>query len=110
MKTKLSLAIAAVVALGLSASPAWAGEKEVTVKGDAKCAKCALKETDSCQTVIQTQKEGKKETYYVASNEVGKKFHHQVCQGEKKVVATGEVTEKNGKKEIKLTKIEPVTK
>ena len=44
------------------ASPTFAAEegKEVTIKGDAKCAKCALKETDKCQTVIQAEVDGKK--------------------------------------------------
>lgn len=33
------------------------GEKarERTIKGDARCGKCALKETDKCQNVIQVE-------------------------------------------------------
>ena len=90
------------------ATPALAADegKDVTVKGMAKCAKCALHEGDSCQTVIQTEKEGKKHTYYLASNDVAKNFHKNVCQGEKKVTATGTVKEVDGKKQFTVSKIE----
>ena len=44
--------------LALATSSFAADGKEVTVKGDGKCAKCALKETDECQNVIQTKEDG----------------------------------------------------
>src|ERR1043166_7275046 len=58
------------------ASPTFAAEegKEVTVKGDAKCAKCALKKTEKCQTVIQAEEDGKTVTYYLAQNKAAKAF------------------------------------
>lgn len=87
-------------------SPALAGDKEVSVSGEAKCAKCSMKEGDKCQTVIQTEaKNGKQETYYLADNQAAKDFHHDVCTGSKKVTATGTVKEVNGKKELTVTKI-----
>ena len=79
--------------------------KEVTIQGEAKCAKCSLHEGDKCQTVIQTKEEGKTVTYYVAQNDVAKGFHKEVCQDSKKVKATGKVVEEDGKKKLTLAKI-----
>jgi len=90
------------------ATPATAADegKDVKISGTAMCAKCALHESDSCQTVIQTEKGGKKHTYYLAKNDVAKNFHKTVCQGEKKVTATGTVKEVDGKQELTVSKIE----
>jgi hypothetical protein len=109
---KLSLLIAGIGVLGLLglATPSMAADtgKELSITGDAKCAKCALKETDKCQTVIQTEAEGKKVTYYLADNKVAKDFHMKVCKETKKVKATGTVKEVGGKEQLTLTKIEVV--
>jgi len=89
------------------AIPALADDKVVTITGDGKCAKCALKETDSCQNVIQTETDGKKVTYYLAKNDVSNAFHKKnLCEDTKKVTATGTVKEVNGKQELTVTKIE----
>ncbi len=111
MKKLLLTSIAGIMLLAL-AVPAFAGEKgaekERTITGEAQCAKCGLKESDKCQTVIQAEnKKGKKITYYVADNEVAKGFHHEVCQGTKKVTATGTVKKVDGKEMLTLSKIEP---
>jgi DNA/RNA endonuclease YhcR with UshA esterase domain len=81
-------------------------DKEVTIKGDAKCAHCALNEGTKCQTIIQTEKDGKKETYYLTENDVAKKFHADVCKETKKVEAKGVVTKVDGKNQLKVSKIE----
>ena len=101
--------IAGVVLLAL-ATPVFAAEtgKEVTIKGEAKCAKCALHETSKCQTVIQVNEGGKTVNYYLAKNDVSKNFHENVCTDAKKVTATGMVKEEGGKKEFVATKIELV--
>jgi len=89
------------------ATPTFAAEgKEVTIKGDAKCAKCALKETEKCQTVIQAEEDGKTVTYYLANNKTAKEFHENVCKEAKKATATGTVKEVDGKKQLMATKIE----
>lgn len=110
---KLSLLLTVVAGLAFCAwaIPASAAEegkgKEVTVKGEAKCAMCALHESDKCQTVIQTEaKNGKKVTYYLADNDVAKGFHENVCKAAKKVTATGTVKKVHGKEQLTLTKIE----
>jgi hypothetical protein len=90
------------------AAPAFAEDKEVTVTGEGKCAKCLLKEGDKCQTVIETKEEGKTVKYYVAANDVSKKFddNDYVCKEAKKVTATGTVKEVDGKKVLTASKIE----
>jgi RecG-like helicase len=116
MKINTVLAgLAGTLLLALTTStPAYAESdakagKEVTIKGEAKCAKCSLHEADKCQTVIQTKEAGKTVTYWVTQNDVAKDFHSEVCQESKKVKATGKVAEVDGKKQLTLAKITPVT-
>lgn len=90
-----------------TATPAVAAGKEVTIQGEAKCAKCSLHEADKCQTVIQTKEDGKTVTYYVTQNDVAKAFHKEICSDTKKVKATGKVEEVDGKKKLTLAKITP---
>lgn len=100
--------IAGLLLLAL-ATPAFAADtaKEKTISGEAKCAKCMLKETDKCQTVIQAQNEnGKLVNYYLAKNDVSNAFHQNVCQEAKRVTATGTVKKVNGKNELTVSKIE----
>jgi hypothetical protein len=114
---KASILIAAVAGLVLLAfsTPSFAAEsgkdKERKITGEAKCAKCALKEGDKCQTVIQTEnKKGKTVTYYLVDNDVSKAFHANVCKETKKVTATGTVKKVDGKNEFTVSKIELATK
>jgi len=95
--------ITGVLTLAL-ATPAFAAE--TTITGEGKCAKCSLKETDSCQNVIQTQEDGKTVNYYLAKNKISKDFHDNICKETKKVTATGTVKEVDGKKEFTASKIE----
>ena len=110
MKRTLAMLAGAAMLLTSTASQSWADDKEVTIKGDAKCAKCTLHEGDACKTVIQTKKEGKTQTYYLVENDVSKAFKEDVCETSKPVVATGKVKEADGKKELTLTKIEVAKK
>lgn len=100
--------ITSVAALMFAANTnnALANDKETTLSGDAKCAKCILKEGKECQTVIQVEKDGKTENYYVVENDVSKAFHDDVCHAAKKVTATGTVTKVDGKQQLTLSKIE----
>jgi hypothetical protein len=87
-----------------------AKQKEQTITGEAKCAKCMLHEGDKCKTVIQAEnKKGKMVTYYLVDNEVSKGFHEDVCAAAKKVTATGTIKKVDGKNEFTVTKID-VTK
>jgi hypothetical protein len=107
--SKLLTGIVAGLVLAALTAPAFAAEKgkETTITGEAKCAKCALKESAKCQTVIQTEgKDGKKVTYYLVNNDVAKAFHDNVCNGPKKVTATGTVKKVEDKHEFEVTKID----
>jgi hypothetical protein len=102
---RLMMALVAVLAL---AGFAFAGDdKDVTVSGKLVCAKCSLhvEGVSECQNVIQVTADGKTTNYYIAKNKVAEDFGH-VCKGEKSVVATGKVKEKDGKTWIDATKIE----
>src|SRR5688572_22834326 len=101
--------VAGLLMLAVATPPlamAAADEKAETIKGEGKCAKCALKETKECQNAIQVEKEGKKTTYYLVENKVSKDFHENLCKGSKKVTAVGSVKEVDGKKQLTATKIE----
>ena len=107
--SKLLTGIVAGLVLAALTVPAFAAEhgKEKTITGEAKCAKCALKEGSKCQTVIQTErKDGKKVTYYLVNNDVAKAFHDNICSAPKKATATGTVKKVDGKEEIEVTKID----
>lgn len=102
----LALSLLAI-ALTLPALAEDQKAKQVTLEGEGKCAKCALKEADKCQNAIQVKgKDGKTQTYYLADNELSKGFHKNLCSGPKPVKAEGTVKEANGKKELTVTKLE----
>jgi len=110
--TFLKSIVAGLLMLAVAA-PAFAaeGEKAETIKGEGKCGKCALKETEKCQNVIQVEKDGKKTTYYLvdkADSKISKDFHENLCKDTKKVTATGTVKEVDGKKQLTVTKLELV--
>lgn len=94
------------------ATPSFAAEpgaaQEKTITGEGKCGKCALKETEKCQNVIQVSEGSKKTTYYLVQNDISKEFHENLCKAAKKVKATGTVKEVDGKNEFTATKIELV--
>ena len=73
-----AMTTAAVLAWALSGTSALAKDKEVTIKGEAKCAMCMLHEGSSCKTVIQTSKSGKTTTYYLVDNDISKAFTEDV--------------------------------
>lgn len=101
-KLILSSLFAAVMAI-----PAMAGDAKL--EGEATCAKCTLKQTDSCQAAITViGADGKKETILADKNDTAKAFHKTICTDTVKVKAEGAITEKDGKKTIALSKIEEV--
>jgi len=79
--------------------------EEQTIKGEAVCTKCELHETDKCATAIRTKVDGKDVIYYAVDNDVAKKFHKSICQGRPRLLRRT-VKEKDGKKMIKLSKID----
>jgi Family of unknown function (DUF6370) len=103
MRKLLLLAAAGVLFSGLALVKADDDDKKVTITGDGMCAKCALKETKTCQNAVIVTKDGKKETYYLVHEGVSKKSHGSMgfCQATKddpiKVKVVGKVEKKDDK-------------
>jgi hypothetical protein len=104
----VALSAASLLIINSTRTYAEHDEKTVTITGEGKCAKCALKEADKCQNVIQTKEDGKTVTYYIAKNDIADKFHKNVCTSSKKVTAKGTVKDVNGKKELTVTDLKVV--
>ncbi len=106
MKTACSLVLGLAVMLALTLAVKAEEKKETTLKGTLTCAKCDLKKESKCMTVLVVT-DGDKETVYYLDDESGKKNHKAICTEPKKNVSvTGTVSEKDGKKTIKASKIE----
>ncbi|MBX9582355.1 MAG: hypothetical protein K2X87_18795 [Gemmataceae bacterium] len=106
---------AMIVAVVAVAAGVWvfepaarADDKEVKVKGTLVCGKCNLKETAKCSNVLQVKDGTKTVNYYLTDKGNGETYHEGVCGGDKveNVTVTGTVSEKDGKKTIKPTKVE----
>ena len=110
MRKVFPLLAVAVLFSGLTL--AFAAE-EITITGDAVCAKCALKETKTCQNTITVEKDGKKTTYYLEKNKVSNTAHSglKICTASKdepaKVTAKGTVKEEDGFKHKTAYEIKP---
>ena len=106
---KIARLLIALVAVASLAGVAAAGEetKTVTVTGKVVCAKCILKKADAkeCQNVLVAEVNGKSVEYYIADNKLSEEFGH-TCMGEKPVIATGTVSEKDGKTWITPTQMD----
>jgi hypothetical protein len=106
MKTKLAvmscLSALLVATATVLAVPAV---EPVTITGEGKCAKCALKAAEQCQNVIEARKDGKPVTYFLVENEVSKGFHGKLCKESRSVTATGTVKELDGKLYLTATKL-----
>jgi hypothetical protein len=103
MKVAWSLLFVLAAALFVVAN-VRADDKEVTLKGTITCAKCDLKEADKCHTVIKVSEDGKDVVYYF-DDAGSKKYHKKICQEAKKGEVTGTVSEKDGKKVVKVEKV-----
>jgi hypothetical protein len=101
---KTLLALALVLTVGFVALAEEKKEekgKAVTLKGTITCAKCDLKETKACATVIKT-----KDGVFFFDAKSGKKNHKAICTEPKEGSVTGVVSEKDGKKTITVSKVE----
>jgi hypothetical protein len=104
MRAAFTLVLALAIALCLVAG-AQAADKEVTLKGTITCAKCDLKVEKACATVIKVSEDGKDVVYYFDADS-GKKNHKTICQEAKEGTVTGTVSEKDGKKTVKVSKVD----
>lgn len=101
------VAISAVMLVAVLGMARGFASEEVTLKGTIMCAKCSLKKADAkgCQDVLVTETEGAKTEYYIAANEVSKKFGHG-CTTDVPATVTGTVSEQDGHKWIAPSKME----
>jgi hypothetical protein len=102
--------LAAAVAFGLLGFGGIRAEdkKEVKLTGTLVCGKCTLKMTPKCSNVLQVKEGEKTVNYFLDDKGNGETYHEGVCGGEKVegVTVTGTVSEKDGQKHIKPTKVE----
>jgi hypothetical protein len=82
-----------------------AADKEVTLKGTITCAKCDLKMSDQCATVIKVN-EGSKDVVYYFDKAAHKKYHKKICMEPTQGSVTGTVTEEGDKKIINVATLE----
>ncbi len=82
--------------------------KEVKLTGTLVCGACKLKQSKGCTNVLQVQEKDKTINYWLADKGNDEKYHEKVCGGDelKGVTVTGVVTEKDGKKSVKPSKVE----
>ena len=103
---KLIISAFAAAALFVANSAMADDAKPVTLTGESKCAKCALKKSDKCADVLEVKgSDGKTITYWIAKNDTSKDFHKNVCQDTVKLTAVGSVGEIDGKQVLVASKL-----
>lgn len=105
-KSLIALFTIAALALGVTTALAESKGKEITISGKGCCAKCCLKQADSCQNAVTVEKDGKKTTYFLVHNDVSKAFHENICTTIKNVTVTGTCKKVDGKLQVTASKIE----
>jgi hypothetical protein len=109
MKVALVALLTLVLGCCLVAGTQGGDKKEVTLKGTILCAKCQLKDKDfkKCTTAIQVKDGDKTLIYYFDDKGHDESYHEEVCGGGTKMgTVVGMVTEKEGRKWIRPTKVE----
>jgi len=79
--------------------------KETTLTGEIACGKCAFNQEKECHTAIRVKEAGK-DVVYLFEGDADKKHHAEICKTTKQGTVTGAVSEKDGKKWIKPSKVE----
>lgn len=82
--------------------------KEVKLTGTLVCGSCKLNESKKCANVLQVKEKDKVINYWLIDKGSDEAFHDKICGGGelKDVTVTGAVTEKDGKKSIKSSKVD----
>lgn len=113
MRTTILSVAAVAVAVGAWAFATAEDKKEdkkdeVKLTGTLMCGKCSLKLTPKCSNALQVKDGDKTVNYFLDDKGSDEAYHDDVC-GDGKVegvTVTGTVTEKDGKKWVKVTKFE----
>ena len=101
MRTAVKVGLSLAMVMGLLVLARADEGKEETLKGTVTCAKCDLKLVKACYTVIKV-----KDTVYWFDKDSSKKYHKPICMEAKEGTVTGVVSEKDGKKYVKVSKVE----
>jgi hypothetical protein len=106
VRVMLAAVAASLIAFGGTARAE--DKKEVKLTGTMVCGKCNLGITKACSNALQV-KEGEKLVTYIIDDTGNKEDYHDMVCGDGKVEGvkvTGTVSEKDGKKYVKPTKVE----
>lgn len=104
MRATFTILLVLTVAFAFLAGVQAKEDKEVELKGTITCAKCDLKETKKCATVIKVKEDGKDVIYYF-DKDADKKHHKTICTEAKEGSVKGTVSEKDGKKYVKVKEV-----
>jgi hypothetical protein len=82
--------------------------KEVKLTGTLVCGSCKLKESKKCANVLQVKEKDKLVNYWLTDKGNDETYHENICGGGelKDVTVTGAVSEKDGKKMVKASKVD----
>ena len=75
--------------------------EEKTFEGEMSCAKCNLKQADTCEDTLKVG-----DTLYLLEEGGKRKTSEHVCSGTAKAKVKGKVEERDGKKFLVVSKIE----
>lgn len=108
---RVLFSLTVVVFAGLSLSPATGkpdDAKEVKMTGTLVCLACTLGEGKKCVNALQVKEKDKLVNYVLDDKGTKEDYHEEVCGGGKieNVTVTGIVSEKEGKKIIKPSKVD----
>jgi len=108
-----ALSVALVLAVGFGSTGSVRSDDkpaETKLTGTLVCAKCKLKAegVKKCTNALQVKEGEKTVTYFLEDKGNGESYHEDVCGGGEKanVTVTGKVSEKDGKKWVKPSKVE----
>ena len=101
----LSSAVLADKAPSPPAKTAAAAAKEVTLEGEVGCGHCSFGAADKCTDALRV-KEGGKQVTYLFDEGSSSKHDDAMCKQVRAAKVTGTVTEKGGKKYIKVSKLD----
>jgi hypothetical protein len=103
-----SVVVTLAVTVAMLATLQAQDKKEVTLKGSLVCGKCTLAETDQCANVLQVKEGDKTINYFIQDKGKAEKYHKDICpaNAKKDATVTGVVSEKDGKKQVKASKVE----
>ena len=104
MRKSLGIVLAVAAVAVICGLFVW-GADETTLNGTAACAKCLLKETDTCQPFIQVKRGDGVINYYLVQNSVSAGIHEVICKKIKRVKAKGIIKEVNGKMDFTASQI-----